>query len=495
MKKWIVAISTVCVAMSAMSEAPEMFRYQGRLVEGTTLVNASLPMSFKLYDAEIGGLLLYEDAASVQVVDGLYSTFIGDDTVSGSLLDALDNPTVYLELTINGETLSPRERIVSSPYALQTLSDPTPAGTIVLSETYPNTQLEAEGYSVYYEDPTQADWDEVDDAPYIGPSGKVFSFGNKLGLLNSDGMEDEENVFLTEDGKSWEMGNCPISYDSMYGKLAVLDDTLYIYTSGMMGGPTGCSTTDLQNWNTWTNRFTTNMYDNTASHIVAFQGALWAFTQDNMSFSNQVMRSTDGMNWTKMSDGDWGDLSMGGNVLVSGSKLYVSAADSSALMTNYVWSSTDGISWHKSASGTPAGMYTPDLVFFDNALWSFFQNSYTMSGEAWQSTNDGDSWTLVTTNLPNYTIMSEYKVISHDGKLWLWGNDSMAMDGALLWSTNAVEGETALTTGRLSESATLVGLPNGRLWLYTGSDGVYGPSLYYAGGPKKDDGLHYYIKD
>lgn len=309
MKKWIVTISTVCVAMSAMSEAPEMFRYQGRLVEGTTLVNATLPMSFKLYDAEIGGLLLYEDSASVPVVDGLYSTFIGDDTISGSLRDALDNPSVYLELTINGETLSPRERIVSSPYALQTLSDPTPSGTIVLSKTYPNAQLEANGYSLYYEDPTQADWDKVDGGvPSIGSGGKIFSFKNKLGLLKAMPMMDEEDVFLTEDGKSWETGKSPISYDdSMSSFSVVLDDTFYIYNS--MGDLTGCSTTDLENWNTWTNRFTTNMWDNTATHIVAFKDALWAFTQDTASFSNQVMRSTDGMTWTAMSDGgDWGDL-------------------------------------------------------------------------------------------------------------------------------------------------------------------------------------------
>ena len=91
--------------------------------------------------------------------------------------------------------------------------------------------------------------------------------------------------------------------------------------------------------------------------------------------------------------------------------------------------------------------------------------------------------------------MSAYKIISHDGKLWLWGNDSNAMGGALLWSINAVEGETTLTTGSLSESATLVGLPNGRLWLYAGDSPMNGPALYYAGGPKKDDGLYYYKKD
>ena len=95
-----------------------MFRYQGRLASGTNLVNATLPMSFKLYDAPSDGVLLYEDSSSVPVVDGLYSTFIGDNTVFGSLTNAMTNAAIYLELTVEGKTLSPRERLVSVPYAL-----------------------------------------------------------------------------------------------------------------------------------------------------------------------------------------------------------------------------------------------------------------------------------------------------------------------------------------------------------------------------------------
>jgi len=109
-----------------------MFRYQGRLVNGTNLVNATLPMSFKLYDALSGGTRLYEDSSSVLVADGLYSTMIGDNTVYGSLTNAMTNAAVYLELTVNGETLAPRERLVSVPYALNapaptpvTVGDPT----------------------------------------------------------------------------------------------------------------------------------------------------------------------------------------------------------------------------------------------------------------------------------------------------------------------------------------------------------------------------------
>jgi hypothetical protein len=118
MKKWIVTGIAITAALNLWAQAPEMFRYQGRLVDGTNLVNATLPMSFKLYDSLSGGNLLYEDSSAVLVVDGLYSTMIGDNTVCGSLTNAMTNAAVYLELTVNGETLLPRERLVSVPYAL-----------------------------------------------------------------------------------------------------------------------------------------------------------------------------------------------------------------------------------------------------------------------------------------------------------------------------------------------------------------------------------------
>ncbi len=121
MKRLLLAVFVFGLIVTAGAQTPEMFRYQGRLIDGTNLVNDTLPMSFKLYDDLTSGNKLYEDSTAVLVVDGLYSAMIGDDTVFGSLTDALNNSAVYLELTVNGETLSPREQLVSVPYALNAL--------------------------------------------------------------------------------------------------------------------------------------------------------------------------------------------------------------------------------------------------------------------------------------------------------------------------------------------------------------------------------------
>lgn len=487
MKK-LLMITAVCAAISAMADAPELFRYQGRLVDGTTLVNASLPMSFKLHDAETGGTLLYEDSATVQVVDGLYSAFIGDDTVYGSLTAALDHPAVYLELTIDGDTLSPRERLVSSPYALQTAADATPAGTIVLSETFPNTQLEAEGYSLYYEDPTQADWKDF-ETPALGPgSSYSFCFGNQVGLLMSG-----TNVYLTADGKTWDRGSAPL-YFADAPEIVDYNDTLYFFERN---GAT-CSTADLQSWNTWTNQFGTNAMDSyLIDAVVVFDNALFAFVNKDWD-SQKVMRSTDGINWIKVSDGaGWYDLSMYSNskVFSSGGKLCVNAQDS-GMMTNYLWSSTDGISWNQSASSTPVGTgINYELVHFDNALWSFVYNVSIMSAEAWKSVDNGDSWSQVAADFPNYDAMGSFRVYaaaSLDNHLWFCGGpDSGTMIADIFYSPDGISyTQVQQTYYTIPEDALeLISLPNGKLFFWDGDE------FHHAGGPKKQDGLYYYKKD
>jgi len=105
--------------MAASAQVPNVINYQGRLVDATNLVNGDVSLELRLYDAATDGTLLYADSNTVTVVDGLYSTHIGDDTVLGTLGNALTNAMVYLEPVVNGTALSPRERLVCVPYAMQ----------------------------------------------------------------------------------------------------------------------------------------------------------------------------------------------------------------------------------------------------------------------------------------------------------------------------------------------------------------------------------------
>ena len=194
------AVSISCILASVLTaQEPQMFRYQGRILDNDALVSGNLDFSFKLYDTPTGGTSLYEDTANIMVVDGLYSTMIGDDTTSGGDLgDALNNPAVYLEIEVGGETLTPRERIVSVPYAMNGL----PSGSVVLSASNPNAALEAKGYSLVYSDVNSLeDWivaleDEL-VVPFNNSSSmsqgqmEMVTFGAYVGFYNEGSSSTE----------------------------------------------------------------------------------------------------------------------------------------------------------------------------------------------------------------------------------------------------------------------------------------------------------------
>jgi len=104
-----------------MAELPELLHYQGRLVDGTNLVDGVRQMSFYFYNQLTGGSPLYGETQSVAMVQGLYDLHIGaSNTVPGRMFSVFTNDTLFLEVAVDGTTLDPREQITSAGYALYT---------------------------------------------------------------------------------------------------------------------------------------------------------------------------------------------------------------------------------------------------------------------------------------------------------------------------------------------------------------------------------------
>jgi hypothetical protein len=100
--------------------------YQGRLADPSgNPKNGTFGMTFALYDAPTGGSLVWgpESHAAVPVSDGLFSVGLGSQT-SGGIPTSAWNGDRYLEVTVGGETLSPRELIRSVPVAGMALTVP-----------------------------------------------------------------------------------------------------------------------------------------------------------------------------------------------------------------------------------------------------------------------------------------------------------------------------------------------------------------------------------
>ncbi|MFA6132000.1 MAG: hypothetical protein WC702_02975, partial [Patescibacteria group bacterium] len=108
--------------------------YQGRLLDytGAEVVGASALMSFSFYDALSGGTCLWSNNSTtcasvvertVTLTNALFTENLGDTTIGvpyAAVADTVfsNNASIYLEVTVNGETLSPRKRLTASAYAL-----------------------------------------------------------------------------------------------------------------------------------------------------------------------------------------------------------------------------------------------------------------------------------------------------------------------------------------------------------------------------------------
>ncbi|NKB23966.1 MAG: hypothetical protein GKR87_06230 [Kiritimatiellae bacterium] len=115
----------VLLSNPVWGEVPGMINYQGRLIQNSSLVNSNnMTVTLSLYNASTGGTLIYQEDDLVDVTDGLYSTYLGDNgNGSGSESDLTAALTVaganaWLSITIDGSELTPRERVLAAPYAL-----------------------------------------------------------------------------------------------------------------------------------------------------------------------------------------------------------------------------------------------------------------------------------------------------------------------------------------------------------------------------------------
>ena len=100
--------------------------YQGRLADAAgTPLSGDYAMAFALWDAPSGGDLVWgpESHDAVPVSEGLFNVGLGSLTPGGIPTSAWGGDR-YLEITVGGETLTPRELIRSVPVAGMALTVP-----------------------------------------------------------------------------------------------------------------------------------------------------------------------------------------------------------------------------------------------------------------------------------------------------------------------------------------------------------------------------------
>ena len=142
---FIGSLAFMSLVASAYSQTTA-FTYQGRLTDGGSPANGNFQMQFKLYDSLAAGSQIGSTLSNVPVTvaNGDFATKLDFGAV------ALSGANRWLEIAVrrnSGEsyvTLSPREQIASSPYAVRTISaamadDSQKLGGVAASEYVTNT--------------------------------------------------------------------------------------------------------------------------------------------------------------------------------------------------------------------------------------------------------------------------------------------------------------------------------------------------------------------
>jgi hypothetical protein len=106
------------VATSAVLAVPSLINYQGKLTDsGGNPLNGTFTMTFLLYQVSTGGSHIWSEPQTVMVTDGIYSVQLG--TTNPLDVSYFSNDSLYLEVVVGDETLSPRQRLTSTAFAMK----------------------------------------------------------------------------------------------------------------------------------------------------------------------------------------------------------------------------------------------------------------------------------------------------------------------------------------------------------------------------------------
>jgi hypothetical protein len=231
--------------------APGLINYQGYLTDtnGVPVNNPSVSVDFAIYDAAGGGSQLWsETQSSVTVSKGIFSVLLGGTT---SIPDTVFTKTGsrWLQLTVAGQIMNPRTRIVAAAYAY--------------TATYADTALYARNMS------GDSDWVITGNNMHSGVSGNVGIgvspddssklavrstnlYGGYFRTENADGSSHAVHAVQTSGGDGVAVyggsatqdgygfgGFFEAGYTGIYGKVSPTSDQYYIGIQGEADGGSG----------------------------------------------------------------------------------------------------------------------------------------------------------------------------------------------------------------------------------------------------------------
>lgn len=181
MRKGIL-LTIIMLFSATLYAVPGFIVHQGYIEnsDGTPL-NGVIPITISIYGSPDGDDILFEQALDVTITDGFYTAEI-DDAAIMPVFNV--DKTLYLELTVNGQKGSPRQKIGSVPYSFYAAK-----AYDVIGDIHPN--------SIYINGTKVID----ETGKYLGPVNAVTSItagsGLKGGTITSTGTISLDDNYLS----------------------------------------------------------------------------------------------------------------------------------------------------------------------------------------------------------------------------------------------------------------------------------------------------------
>ena len=184
----LLALLSGALALPARAQVPGRVNFQGLLLDSAGQpLTGTVSLQLQLFAAASGGSALWtETHAAVSVSEGIYDVVLGSLTpLTPALFSASPR---YLQVTVNGQVLSPRREFVAVPFALKAdaANSATSAGTA--------TTAASAGFATNAGHATSAD--SATTAENVGGVSaefvtQIYQYGDfdGNGLLNSDPVE------------------------------------------------------------------------------------------------------------------------------------------------------------------------------------------------------------------------------------------------------------------------------------------------------------------
>jgi len=138
----VMSLVTACLAIiaaNASAQSDTTFTYQGELRQNGSPADGEFTMAFSLWDAAVNG----SQIGSTQTINDVSVTNGRFDVALDFGAEVFSNTSRWLEITVNGVTLSPRQPVSRAPYSIQTrglfVDDQNQVG---IGTASPNQQLE-----------------------------------------------------------------------------------------------------------------------------------------------------------------------------------------------------------------------------------------------------------------------------------------------------------------------------------------------------------------